>query len=65
MIKLIFKIIWYIIAILCVIFTIYFLFANEGYGIELLRSTFSDGFFNGIKEFFVGIWEGFKHVFGL
>ena len=65
MIKLIFKIIWLVIAILCVLFTIFFLFANNGYGIELLKSLFEDGFFGGIKNFFVGIWEGFKHVVGL
>ena len=65
MVKLIFKIIWNIIAVLALLFTIYFLFANSGNGIEQLRSLFADGFFNGIKDFFVGIWDGFKHVCGL
>lgn len=65
MIKLIFKIIWYIIGILALLFTIYFLFANNGSGIEQLKSLFSDGFFNGVKDFFVDIWDGFKHVVGL
>ena len=65
MIKLIFKILWIIISIFTTILTIYFLFANGGYGIETLKSIFSDGFFNGIKEFFVGIWEGFKLTVGL
>lgn len=65
MVKLIFKIIWYIIAIVALLLTIYFLFANSGSGIEQLKDLFSDGFFNGIKDFFVGIWEGFKHVVGL
>lgn len=65
MVKTIFKIIWNIIAILAVLFVLYFLFANDGNGIELLKSLFSDGFFNGIKNFFVEIWDGFKHVVGL
>ena len=65
MIKLIFKIIWYIIAILALLLCIYFLFANSGNGIEQLKGLFSGGFFNGIKDFFVGIWDGFKHVVGL
>ncbi len=45
------------------LFTIYFLFANEGYGIEMLTQIFEDGFFAGIKNFFVDIWNGFKYVF--
>lgn len=46
-----------------VLFTVYFLFANEGYGIDMLQQDFSDGFFAGIKNFFVDIWNGFKYVF--
>lgn len=65
MIKTIFKILWNIIAILAVLLVLYFLFANDGNGIELLKSLFSEGFFNGLKNFFVEIWEGFKHVVGL
>lgn len=65
MIKTIFKILWYIIAILAVLLTLYFLFANDGNGIELLKSLFSDGFWDGFKNFFVEIWDGFKHVVGL
>lgn len=65
MIKLIFRIIGWIISVACVLLTVYFLFANNGYGIELLKTLFEDGFLNGIKSFFVGIWEGFKHVVGL
>lgn len=65
MIKTIFKILWNIIAILAVLLVLYFLFANDGNGIELLKSLFSEGFFNGMKNFFVEIWEGFKHVVGL
>lgn len=65
MIKTIFKILWNIIAILAVLLVLYFLFANDGNGIELLKSLFSEGFFNGMKNFFIEIWEGFKHVVGL
>lgn len=52
-----------IVIILLVLFTIYFLFANEGYGIDMLSQDFEDGFFAGIKNFFVDIWNGFKYVF--
>ncbi len=45
------------------LFTIYFLFANEGYGVDMLGQTFEDGFFSGIKTFFVDIWRGIKYVF--
>ncbi len=45
------------------LFTFYFLFANEGYGIDMLRQTFEDGFFAGIKTFFVDMWRGLKYVF--
>ncbi len=45
------------------LFTIYFLFANDGYGIEMLTQTFENGFFGGIKTFFVDIWKGIKYVF--
>lgn len=65
MIKTIFKILWLIIAIASILLTVYFLFSYEGSGIANLKSLFSDGFFNGIKEFFVEIWNGFKHVVGL
>ena len=63
MIKTILKVIWIIISIITLILTIYFLFA--GNGIEILKSLFSDGIWNGIKDFFVGIWEGFKYTVGL
>ena len=45
------------------LFSIYFLFANEGYGIDMLTEIFEDGFLGGIKNFFVDIWRGFKYVF--
>lgn len=44
-------------------FTIYFLFANDGYGIDMLSEISEDGFFGGIKNFFIDIWRGFKYVF--
>ena len=49
--------------VLTTLFTIYFLFANEGYGIDMLTQIFEDGFFAGIKNFFVDIWNCFKFVF--
>lgn len=52
-----------ILIVLAVFFTIYFLFANEGYGIDMLTQIFEDGFFSGIKNFFIDIWNGFKYVF--
>lgn len=63
MIKLIFKILAYIISIICVLLTVYFLFAVNG--IDILKSLFEGGFIEGIKDFFIGIWEGFKSVVGL
>lgn len=61
------KIIGIVLLILLIIFTtlftIYFLFASGGYGIEALKQTFEDGFFPGIKTFFVDIWKGIKFVF--
>ena len=49
--------------VLTTLFTIYFLFANEGYGIDMLTQIFEDGFKKKIKNFFVDIWNGFKFVF--
>jgi hypothetical protein len=49
--------------VLTTLLTIYFLFANEGYGIDMLSGIFEDGFFGGIRNFFVDIWNGFKYVF--
>ena len=61
------KIIGIVLAVLLILttvmFTIYFLFANEGYGIDMLSQISEDGFFGGIKNFFVDIWNGFKYVF--
>lgn len=52
-----------ILIVLTVMFSIYFLFANEGYGIDMLTQIFEDGLFGGIKNFFIDIWRGFKYVF--
>lgn len=52
-----------ILVLLTVLCTIYFLFANEGYGIDIFSQLFQDGFFPGIKNFFIDIWNGFKYVF--
>lgn len=61
------KIIGIVLLVLLIItmtlFTIYFLFANEGYGIDMLTQISEDGFFGGIKNFFIDIWNGFKYVF--
>lgn len=50
-----------IIFVFCFLFTLYFLFAANRYGIETLGDLFQDGFFAGIKNFFVDIWEGIKY----
>lgn len=52
-----------LIAIFTVLCTVYFLFANEGYGIDMFTQLFEDGFLVGIKNFFIDIWNGFKYVF--
>ena len=65
MIKLIFKIIGWIIAIACVLLTLYFLFSAGGSGITTLKDLFENGFWDGIKTFFTEIWNGFKTVVGL
>ena len=61
------KIVGIVFLVICLVFTtffsLYFLFANEGYGIDMLKQSFEDGFFAGIKNFFVDLWEGMKFVF--
>lgn len=61
--KIIGIILFVIFIIFATLFTIYFLFANEGYGIDMLTQIFEDGFLGGIKIFFIDIWNGFKYVF--
>ena len=63
MFKTILKIIGIIISVICFILTLYFLFAANG--IEIFESLFSDGIWNGFKDFFVGLWDGFKSTVGL
>lgn len=65
MIKIILKVIGYILVAISLLLTIYFLFQNNGAGIENLKDLFSAGFFDGIKQFFVSIWNGFKFVIGI
>ena len=65
MIKIILKVIWYILVVLSFILTIYFLFQDQGAGIDNLKDLFSSGFGEGIKQFFVSIWNGFKFVCGI
>ena len=48
--------------VITTLFTIYFLFAGNAYGIEVLKETFADGFGAGIKTFFIDIWNGIKFV---
>ena len=43
--------------------TIFFLFSGYGAGVDILKETFSGGFFAGIKSMFVEIWNGIKYVF--
>jgi hypothetical protein len=43
--------------------TIFFIFSGYGAGADVLKETFADGFFAGIKSMFVEIWNGIKIVF--
>lgn len=61
--KIVMKVLFWILFTFLVLFTLYFMFANEGYGIDMLKEAFKDGFFVGIKNFFVGMWRGIKFVF--
>lgn len=65
MIKIILKVIAYIIVVLALLLTVYFLFQDQGAGIENLKDLFSVGFLDGIKQFFVSIWNGIKFVIGI
>lgn len=57
--------IFFIILIIVLMFllTLYCLFANRAYGIDMLTKIFENGFFAGIKSFFIDIWEGILFVF--
>ena len=52
-----------LIILLTFLMTAYFLFANEGYGIDMLTELFKDGVIGGIKNFFIDIWKGILYVF--
>ena len=65
MIKLILKIVWYILVFVAFLLAIYFLFQDQGAGIDNLKDLFSVGFWEGLKQFFVSIWDGFKFVCGI
>lgn len=62
MVKIIFKIIWYIIAIIAIILAVYFL-VNGGATDLADLSAENGGFWGGLKQFFVNFWEGIKASF--
>ena len=49
--------------ILTTIMTVFFLFSGYGAGVDILKETFADGFFAGIKSMVVDMWNGMKYVF--
>lgn len=49
--------------ILTTVMTVFFLFSGYGAGVDILKETFADGFFAGIKSMFVEMWNGMKYVF--
>ena len=49
--------------VLTTLMTVFFLFSGYGAGVDILKETFSDGFFAGIKSMFVEMWNGMKYVF--
>ena len=49
--------------LLATIMTVFFLFSGYGAGVDILKETFADGFFAGIKSMFVEMWNGMKYVF--
>ena len=51
--------------VLTFLLTLYGLFANQAYGIDMLRELFKDGFIGGIKNFFIDIWKGILYVFNI
>lgn len=65
MIKLLLKIVWIVVVIAALLLAVYFLFANEGAGIGELKDLFSTGIWEGIKQFFINMWNGFKFVCGI
>lgn len=63
--KIVLKVLWYILVTLSFLLLLYFLFQDQGAGIDNLKDLFSGGFGEGIKQFFVSIWNGFKFVCGI
>ena len=49
--------------VLMFLLTLYCLFGNRAYGIDMLTSIFKDGFISGVKNFFIDIWKGILFVF--
>jgi hypothetical protein len=49
--------------ILTTVLTVFFLFSGYGAGVDILKETFADGFFAGLKSMFVEMWNGMKYVF--
>lgn len=49
--------------LLTTIMTVFFLFSGYGAGVDILKETFADGFFAGLKSMFVEMWNGMKYVF--
>ena len=49
--------------LLTTLMTVFFLFSGYGAGVDILKETFSDGFFAGLKSMFVEMWNGMKYVF--
>ena len=49
--------------LLTTILTVFFLFSGYGAGVDILKETFADGFFAGLKSVFVEMWNGMKYVF--
>ena len=62
MLKTIFKIIWYIVAIVAIMLCLYFLVNGGATDLGAL-STENGGFFGGVKQFFINFWEGIKASF--
>ena len=58
------KVLWIIVLFLVFLLTVFFLFSYHNYGISVLSDVFKDGFFNGIKAFFVDLWNGILYAFG-
>ena len=49
--------------LLTTLMTVFFLFSGYGAGVDILKETFADGFFAGLKSMFVEMWNGMKYVF--